>query len=136
MLTITYYSPSSGTTSTLNIGCDGSTDYGGSYQLRREHNRSDIKKYVSSSSLTSINYKVETTTYYDCNTKFMTDAEASAFATNFLGGMNFQVTCSEDSYTNAPVLLVSTSAPYKTNVKDGVVMYEFTIQIATVQTLY
>lgn len=131
-MTITCYSPSTGQTYTLNIGCE----YGGSYRLRREHNRSDIKKYLSTSSLTSINYKLETTTFYDCTTKFMSDAEAIGFARDFMGGMNFQVTCAEDSLTNEPAILASTSAPTKSNIQDGVVSYDFTIQISTVQTIY
>lgn len=135
MLTISYYSPIDGQTKTYLIGCDGATDHGGSYRLRKEHNRSNIKKYVSSSSLTSQCYKIETTTYYDCNTKFLSDIEASAFATHFFNGINFTVT-SEDFASATPCLLSTTSAPIKTNVLDGVVIYEFTLEIATVQTLY
>lgn len=136
MLTISYYSPISGQTETFNIGCDGTTDHGGSYRLRKEFVRSNIKQYVSHSSLTSKCYKVETTTYYDCNTKFMSDADASTFATHLMSGVNFTITCTEDSYTNEPALLITTSAPVKTNAKDGVVTYDFTMQISTVQTNY
>lgn len=129
-MTITCYSPSTGQTYTLNIGCE----YGGSYRLRREHNRSYIKKYLSTSSLASINYKLETTTYYDCTTKFMSDAEAILFTRDFMGGMNFEVTC--DEVSQAPALLVSTSASTKSNIQDGVVSYDFTVQLSTVQTIY
>lgn len=124
-LTINYLS-TDGTTKQWVI--DGCTS-GGSYTLRNESSRSTINTYAGAS-LHSFVYKNVVTSYYDCSTTFLSDVQASMFATDFLLSPYITIT-SEDYENSTPAEIETNSVSVKTNRTDGVVSYDFTIKVST-----
>lgn len=133
MLTINYLS-TDGTIKTVSIGCDGTTNHGGQYVIRNEADKRLIQTYAGASLHQHV-YKNVVYHYYDCNTTFVSDGDASSFATDILISPYITIT-SEEYPTAVEAILDASSVRMQSNRTDGVVSYSFSIKVATPSIWY